>query len=476
MSIIQKTKSKHPKIEIFDTQTGRKETFSPIDPKIVGMYNCGPTVYDNAHIGNLRAYVFADTLRRTLEYAGYKVKQVINITDVGHLVSDEDEGDDKMTKALKREGKPLSIESMKEIGSIYTEKFITDIGKLNIKTPSQFPKASDHIKEDIEIISILEKKGFAYKTSDGMYFDTAKFTGYGRLGNIDIESLKEGARVTSNPEKHNHTDFSLWKFDEKLGWKSPWGKGFPGWHIECSAMSQKYLGQPFDIHTGGIDHIPVHHNNEIAQSEAAYDKPLAKYWMHNSHLMVNDAKISKSAGTSIIISDLEKKGIAPLVYRYWLLTSHYRSLVNFTFEAVSAAGKSYNKLVEQISNWPEGGKVSSEYIDKMASSAFDDLNTPTMIATIWELSKDSSVSPADKRATILDIDKILGLDLLNAAKNIQKSLDLSQIPREVIALADARIQARKDKDWSLADELRDKIAASGYEIRDSGDGYILKKL
>src|SRR3989338_11419052 len=302
-------------LRFYNTLTGKKEPFSPIDPnkKEVRMYNCGPTVYNYSHIGNLRAYVFAYVLRRTLEYNGYKVKQVMNITDVGHLTSDGDDGDDKMVKALKREGKPFTLEAMREVADFYTKAFKDDLTALNIKIPETLEHASDHIPEDIELVQELEAKGFAYKTSDGMYFDTSKFPSYGKLGNINLKGQLAGARVSVNSEKKNPADFTLWKkshrqgsgqADNDIGWESLWGKGFPGWHIECSAMSRKYLGQPFDIHTGGIDHIPVHHQNEIAQSEAAYGVPLANFWLHNEFLKVDGQKMSKSLGNIYTIKNL----------------------------------------------------------------------------------------------------------------------------------------------------------------------------
>ncbi|MEN9524337.1 MAG: cysteinyl-tRNA synthetase, cysteinyl-tRNA synthetase, partial [Candidatus Parcubacteria bacterium] len=276
------------------------------------MYHCGPTVYDYAHIGNLRSYVFADLLRRTFEYNNYKVTQIINITDVGHLVTDGDEGEDKMTKALRRENLPLTLGSMDRVATFYFVKFVDDLKALNIELPHEFPRASHYIEDDILMLKELEKKGFVYTTSDGLYFDISKFPTYGKLGNISLQAQKDGARVVVNPEKRNPADFVLWKFDSKIGWASPWGQGFPGWHIECSVMSRKLLGQPFDIHTGGIDHIPVHHNNEIAQSEAAYGQPLANFWMHNEFITVDNAKMAKSSGGFMTLKSLEDETISAL--------------------------------------------------------------------------------------------------------------------------------------------------------------------
>lgn len=476
-------------IKLFNTLSKNKEVFKPLSAGKVGMYNCGPTVYDRAHIGNLRAYVFADTLRRMFEYNGFSVNQVINVTDVGHLSGENagnaDEGEDKMTKALKREGMPMTLDAMYKVGTIYFDKFVEDMRELNIELPTKFPRAADHIQEDIDLIEILVEKGFAYKTSDGMYFDTTKFGDYGKLGNIDIASLKAGARVAANTEKRNPTDFALWKFNELLGWSSPWGNGFPGWHIECSAMSAKYLGQPFDVHTGGIDHIPVHHNNEIAQSEAASGGvPLANYWMHNAFITMKggaggaDGKMSKSAGGFLTLDSLEKEGLSPVAYRYWLLTAHYRSPVNFSFEAVRAAENALVRLMATLGEHvggvevAAGGKVELGYKEKFTAFVNDDLDTPKAVALIWDLLKDTAVSAADKVATVLDFDKVLGLNIAEELAGAKKE---AAAPDEVIALADEREKARQSKDWKKADELRAKIGAAGFEVLDQKDGgYELK--
>ncbi len=456
-------------VKIYNTLSRTKETFKPIKPGQVGIYNCGPTVYDYAHIGNLRAYVFADTLRRTFEYNSFKVKQVINITDVGHLTSDADEGEDKMSKALKREGKPMTLEAMRDIGTKYRDAFIDDLKSLNTELPEELPRASDHIQEDIDLIKDLEAKGFAYKISEGVCFGISKFPSYGKLGNIKLDSLKEGARVEVNSEKRNPADFLLWKFDSKLGWESPWGKGFPGWHIECSAMSRKYLGQPFDIHTGGIDHIPVHHNNEIAQSEAAYNKPLADYWMHSAYLTIEGSKIAKSAGNSIVLKTLEDESISPLAYRYWLLTAHYRSPVNFTYEAVRAAQNGLIRLMAAVGSYPDGGNAIQAYKERFQAYINDDLDMPQAVALAWELVKDSNASDADKKATLIDFDRVFGLKLDSVP-----ALKEEAIPEEVTALAEAREEARKAKDWKKADALRIEIESRGFEVLDSSGGFKVK--
>jgi cysteinyl-tRNA synthetase len=470
-------------IQLYNTFSKNKEVFKPLKAGEVGMYNCGPTVYDRSHVGNLRAYVFSDTLRRTLEYFGYSVHQVMNVTDVGHLSGENagnaDEGEDKMTKALKREGLPMTIEAMYKVGTKYQDLFIEDLKELNIEIPKEFPRASDHIQEDIDLIAALEINGFAYKTSDGMYFDTSKFPAYGKLGNIDVANLKEGARVVANKEKKNITDFALWKFNESLGWTSPWGNGFPGWHIECSAMSAKYLGQPFDIHTGGIDHIPVHHNNEIAQSEAAYGKPLANYWMHNAFLNMKSGKMSKSTGSFITLETLTKEDISPIAYRYWLLTAHYRTQVAFSIESVKAAENALFRLLATVSKYESGGKIDQTYKGKFESFVADDLDTPGAIALMWDLIKDPKVSNAEKLATILDFDKVLGLniakEIANARTPGKHSADDSSIPVEIKALAEAREKARQEKNWKEADSLRLKIEKAGFEVMDNNEGYGLRK-
>ncbi len=454
------------------------------------MYNCGPTVYDRSHVGNLRAYVFADTLRRMFEYNSYQVNQIINITDVGHLSGENsgnaDEGEDKMTKALRREGLPMTLEAMYKVGTIYFDKFVEDLRELNIELPTKFTRAADHIQGDIDLVEILVKKGFAYTISDGVYFDTSKFVGYGKLGNIDIASLKAGARVSTNTEKHSPTDFALWKFNERLGWSSPWGNGFPGWHIECSAMSTKYLGQPFDVHTGAIDLIPTHHNNEIAQSEAAYDKPLANYWMHNAFVNIRsntdekDGKMSKSAGNFVAMDTLKKDGLSPTAYRYWLLTAHYRTPASFSYEAIHGAENALTRLLSTLSGYSSAtkgtnGKILVDYKDKFLSFINDDLDTPKVVALVWDILKIADIKPADKLATILDFDRVLGLNLAEEIKTSNKgdpdnSANGGQIPQEIITLAEAREQARQSKDWKKSDELRSEIEKSGFDIMDKKDG------
>lgn len=448
-----------------NTLTGEKERFKPIRSGAVTMYNCGPTVYFFAHIGNMRAYIFADILRRTLEYSGLQVKQVINITDVGHLTSDRDSGEDKVENTAKREGK-----TAQEITRFYESAFYKDLEDLGIETKSTvFPRATEHIKEQVEIIKILEEKGFTYKTSDGIYFDTSKFKEYGKLGDINIKDQKEGARVEINNEKRNPSDFALWKFsnagEKRLQeWESPWGTGFPGWHIECSAMSRKYLDQPFDIHTGGIDHIPVHHNNEIAQSEAAFNAPLANFWLHNEFISVEGEKMSKSLGNVFTLSDLKERGIHPLAFRLWLLSGHYRSPMNFTWHSVLGAHKTLEKLVYELDSLPEGEK-DGETLKKFEELISDDLDTPKALALLHE-----SFGLKKSKSTIEEMDKVLGLQISALSEKTKKD-----IPENILELKKERDIARKEKDWRKSDELREKIEKEGYILEDRADESILRK-
>jgi len=456
-------------IKLYNTLTRKEEIFKPLEAGKVGMYNCGPTVYYFAHIGNLRAYIFADVLRRVFEYSGLSVKQVVNITDLGHLSSDQDEGEDKMTKGLKREGKPITMEAMRELADFYTARFLEDLEALNIKRPDILPKASEHIPEQIELIKKLEEKGFIYETSDGVYFDTSKKENYGELAGLQVEKLKEGARVEKNPEKKNPADFALWKFNEDLGFDAPWGKGFPGWHIECSAMAIKYLGKHFDIHTGGIDHIPVHHTNEIAQSEAATGEKFVNYWMHSGFLNLEGGKMAKSEGNLITLKTLGEKGYSPLSYRYLVLSAHYRSPLAFSWESLEAAQNALQKIYSVVLEYGDKeGNRNKEYSKKFIEYINDDLNTTKALALLWELIKDESVSNSDKKATLVDFDKVLGLGLAEQKQE--------EIPDEVLSLAKERERARKQENWKKSDEIRDKITSLGYEIKDTDEGSIISKI
>ena len=453
-------------LRFYNTLTRKKEDFVPIVKGHVGMYSCGPTVYWYQTIGNLKAYIFADLLKRTLLYHGYAVKQVINVTDVGHLTSDADSGEDKMEKAAAKEGK-----SAKEIAEYYLNIFESDLDKLNIISPNIWSKATDHIKEQIELIKVLEKKGYTYKTPDGIYFDTSKFKDYGKLAKLKKEGLQAGKRVSFG-EKKNKTDFALWKFSEEPGkrqqeWESPWGLGFPGWHIECSAMSMKYLGEHFDIHTGGVDHIPVHHVNEIAQSEAATGKKFVNYWMHENFLTFKGEKVSKSKGGLYTLSELEEKGYSPLDYRYFILTGNYRSLIDFSLDILDNAKKTLGRLKNIISELKEDGKTNIRYLDDFHEAIDDDLNTPQALAVLWKMVRDEKAD--GKIGTIREMDKILGLDLLTKEEVVS-------IPREVQQLANEREEARKKKDFKKSDQLRDEIKKLGWKLDDAKDGVRVSKL
>ncbi len=454
-------------IFLYNTKTKTKELFRPIHKNEVRMYHCGPTVYNYAHIGNLRAYVFADTLRRMFEWNEYRVKQVINITDVGHLVSDGDDGEDKMQKGARREGKTAW-----DVAKFYEAEYKKDLEALNIRTQNtHFPRATEFIQEQIALVKQLEDKGYTYKTSDGIYFDTSKFKHYADFAKLDVKGMQEGARVEVNNEKRNPTDFALWKFSpssEKrdMEWESPWGVGFPGWHIECSAMSEKILETPFDIHTGGIDHIPVHHTNEIAQSECASGHKYVHYWMHVNFLNIKDGKMAKSGENFIRLQTLIDRNISPLAYRYWLLTSHYRSAIDFSFEAVEAAQTALNRLYDAyLSLGTISGEINSVVIEKSKEFINDDLNTAQVIAQTWEYIK-SEDSNENKKATLDELDKVLGLQL-----SIQKK---EVIPEEIIILAEARLIARLKKDWAESDRLRAEIEAKGFNIKDKESGYEIK--
>ncbi|MDQ5912395.1 MAG: cysteinyl-tRNA synthetase [Patescibacteria group bacterium] len=492
-------------IYLQNTLTGKKELFTPITIGEVSMYHCGPTVYNYLHIGNLRAYILADTLRRMFEANGYKIHQVINITDVGHLTANNDEGlgddgEDKIEKMAKASGKTAL-----EIADYYTKVFFDDIHALGVQTAGTiFPKASEHIAEQLEMIKTLEEKGFTYKTSDGIYFDTSKYADYGKLGNINLKGLVEGARIGVNDEKKNITDFALWKFSatgvgangkavEKRfqEWESPWGVGYPGWHIECSAMSAKYLGNTFDIHTGGIDHIPVHHNNEIAQSESAHNgSPLAHYWLHNAFVN-SDGKMSKSKGEFTRLVTLMEKGIAPVEYRYWLLQARYSSQLQYTEEAVYGAATGYKNLVAHVAkilissndsaNTKDVAEAKDTVWNEILALINDDLNTPLCISKLWDILKDDSIEGQTKIEVIKKTDTLLGLDLIKNA-NVQIESEKAslvspdEIPDTVKDLLEKRKSARAEKDWKSSDTLRDEVRDLGFEILDSESGQTLKKI
>ena len=460
------------KLQLFDTYSRKIRDFEPIKEAEpgkqveVGLYTCGPTVYDYAHIGNLRTYIFEDILRRTLEFNGFAVRHVMNITDVGHLTSDADSGEDKMEKGSQRTGK-----SAWKIADYYTQAFRQDLKDLNILEPTIWCRATEHIQEQIEFIQRIEANGFAYITSDGVYFDTSKLDNYGYLARLDVEGLQAGSRIDMG-EKRHATDFALWKFSPKdqkrqMEWESPWGIGFPGWHIECSAMSAKYLGPFFDIHCGGEDHISVHHTNEIAQTEAAYGTRLANFWMHGYFLQMDEAKMSKSSGSFLRLNSLVEMGYDPLAYRYFCFSAIYRAKLNFNWESLDAAAKSLSRLQNYAYDWGDPGEFDPSFMDRFRAEIYDDLNMPRALALTWELTR-STLPNEVKKATLLEFDRVLGLNLANWSPR------QTQIPDFIQSMVNERQLARKEKRWQDADHLRQKILDSGYEVEDTPEGPRLK--
>src|SRR5512141_1514959 len=453
-------------LALYDNYTRSLRRFEPLTPGgEVGMYTCGPTVYDYQHIGNFRTFLFEDALRRVLEWNGYRVRHVMNVTDVGHLTSDADDGEDKMEKGARRAGKTAW-----EIAQIYTDDFLADMARLNIERPTVLCRATDHIREQIEFIADIEKNGFAYRTPDGIYFDTAKQPDYGYLARLDVKGLEAGKRVELGDKRHI-TDFALWKFSppgekRQMEWESPWGKGFPGWHIECSAMAQKYLGDFFDIHCGGEDHIPVHHTNEIAQTEARCGTRLANFWMHGYFLLSNDAKMAKSAGEFLRLQSLIDRGYDPLAYRYLCLTAHYRGQLNFTWWALDSAATALDRMRNGAYALRDAGAAAPDaaLVERFGNGVNDDLNVPRAVAVAWEALR-SGLPPAVKRATLLRCDVVFGLGLGAWAP------EQETVPDDVRALAEARVAARRAKIWAEADRLRAELHAAGWEMEDRADGY-----
>lgn len=456
------------KLRLYDTYSRSIKEFQPINPPNVGLYTCGPTVYDYAHVGNLRTYIFEDILRRVLEFNGYPVTHVMNITDVGHLVSDADTGEDKMEKGSRRTGK-----SAWDIADQYTKAFQDDMYHLNLLEPTIWCKATDHIQEQIDFIQCIEENGYTYRTSDGIYFDTSKEPDYGYLARLDVEGLQAGSRIDMG-EKHNPTDFALWKFspmDKKrqMEWDSPWGVGFPGWHIECSAMSAKYLGTYFDIHCGGEDHISVHHTNEIAQSEACYGTRLANFWMHGYFLQIEEDRMSKSSGEFLRIQSLMDRGYDPLSYRYFALNANYRSKLTFTWEGLDGAQTSLERLRSAVYDMGEPGTIDEEYINKFTDQINDDLNMPRALAVTWDLVR-SDLPDATKKATMQIFDSVLGLNLATWQPKEET------IPEDISRLIDQRQKARENKNWDEADEIREQLTAAGYHVKDTPDGPQVKRI
>ena len=459
-------------IKFYNTLTRKKEEFIPINAKEVRIYSCGPTVYYFAHIGNLRAYLFMDNLRRVLKYNGYKLKHVMNITDVGHLVSDADEGEDKMMKAARRENK-----NPYEIAEFYMNAFLKDLDKLNIDRPEIVARATEHIDVMEEYVKKIIENGYTYQTEDTIYFDTSKLDKYGVLSNRNVEDQKAGARVEFDKNKKNISDFALWiKAPENhiMKWDSFFGKSYPGWHLECSAMSYKYLGEEFDIHTGGVDHIPIHHENEIAQSKGFCGKIPAHYWMHVEFLQVNGGKMSKSLNNLYTLKDLEEKGYEPLVYRMFNYTSNYRAQINFTFEAMDAAKIAINRLREGYLKHSQGNEdVTNEQIEdyekRFLEAINDDLNMPVAMSIVWEIIRNPKKSKKLQNL-LLKFDEVLGLDLKNYSKN-----KTSDFPEEINELLLQRNEARKNKNWEESDRIRDILIKKGYLVKDNKEGTILEK-
>jgi len=449
-------------LRLGDTWTRTVREFAPLHGREVGLYTCGPTVYDYAHIGNLRTYLFEDVLRRVLAWNGYTVRHVMNITDVGHLTSDADTGEDKIEARSRRAG-----ESAWAIADRYTRAFQDDLRRLNILDPAIWCKATDHIPEQIAFIECIEAKGFTYRTSDGIYFDTSRLADYGHLARLDAQGLRAGARVDVG-EKRGPTDFALWKFSpagqqRQMEWKSPWGIGFPGWHIECSAMAAKYLGPFFDIHCGGEDHPAVHHTNEIAQTQACHGTRLANFWMHGTFLQLDEAKMSKSTGGFLRLQTLLDRGSDPLAYRFFCLGAHYRARLSFTWEALDAAATALGRLRAAVHSWGAPGAPDADQIAAFTAQVNEDLNMPRALAVVWDAVR-SNLPPATRKATLLRFDEVLGLGLAEWAP-VEDA-----VPEAVMELVQTRQRARSEKRWKDADALRGQVVGAGYEIEDTANG------
>jgi cysteinyl-tRNA synthetase len=455
-------------LRLFDTYTRRVRHFAPLHPPEVSLYTCGPTVYDYAHLGNLRTYLFEDLLRRVLAFNGYRVRHVMNLTDVGHLVSDADTGEDKMEQGARRTGKTAW-----EIAALYTQAFKDDLGHLNMLAPTLWCRATDHIPEQIDTIQCLEAKGVTYRTADGIYFDTSKVPTYGSLARLDIRGLHAGRRVDMG-EKRHPTDFALWKFSppapkRQMEWDSPWGVGFPGWHTECAAMATTYLGPFFDLHCGGEDHIAVHHPNEIAQTEACHGTRLANFWLHGAFLQLGDAKMAKAAGAFIRLQTVVERGYDPLAYRFLCLSAHYRAPLTFTWESLDGAVTALDRLRMAAYEGGAPGALDVGYLTRFTEQINDDLNMPRALAVTWELMK-SELPPPTKKATLLQFDRVLGLRLAEwqPAEAV--------VPEAILVLVQQRHQARAEKRWQDADTLREQVRAAGYAIDDTPHGPRVRSL
>ncbi|MDR0696516.1 MAG: cysteine--tRNA ligase [Christensenellaceae bacterium] len=462
-------------LKVYNTLTRTKQEFKSIIPELVCMYSCGPTVYSYAHIGNLRTYIFMDLVRRLLKFEGFKIKGVMNITDVGHLMADADSGEDKMDSAARELNKtPI------EIAEMYTDAFYIDLEKLNIEKPEIIVKATDHVNEMISYVEKLIQNGYAYEISDGIYFDRSKFPKYGILSGAKLDDQIAGIRVEVNNEKRHPADFALWKKAEPLHimrWDSPWGEGYPGWHIECSVMSQKYLGETFDIHTGGVDHIPIHHENEIAQNEAISKKQSVNYWMHGEFMLVDGGKMSKSLKNTYTISDLEERGYSALDFRYFCLNAHYRSKLNFTFVGMDAAKKTRENLGQQLAKHKESTietdkEILNNYRKSFKEAIEDDLNVPLALGILFTILKEPKSRCIYDLA--IEFDAIFGLALDNVPDLTQKKSE-DTIPIEILELANKRSFAKRNKDYVLADKIRSEISKNGYLIIDTKDGFTISK-
>lgn len=462
-------------IKLYNTTDRRVVDFVPLEPGRVSLYCCGPTVYNYSHIGNFRAFLFEDVLRRVLTQAGFEVKHVMNVTDVGHLTDDGDEGEDKMIKGAREQGMTVW-----DIAKFFTEAFFRDSTRLNIQRPSVVCAATDHIPQMIAMIVKLEEKGIAYRAGGNVYYDTSKFPEYGKMALLDRQEAPALSRVDADAGKKNPRDFVLWFTQSKFGeqamtWDSPWGRGYPGWHIECSAMGTHHLGERFDIHCGGIDHVPVHHTNEIAQSEGALGHKWVNYWLHNEFLLLSKEKMSKSSGEFLTVQLLIDKGYDPLDYRFFCFTSHYRSPLTFTWDALDAAKNARKNLVEKVREWKTLGEPSTPGAGSQAhltawnDALSNDLGTPQALAALWALVKDSGVSPSEKLGALYQMDEVLGLGLEALAA-------VTGADPEARALAEARAAARQAKDWKRSDEIRDELKALGWVVEDTAAGPVLKKL
>ena len=465
-------------LKLYNTLTKQKEEFKPLEGNEVRIYSCGPTVYSFAHIGNFRAYIFMDNLRRVLQANGYTLKHVMNITDVGHLESYADEGEDKMEKAAKKENKDPY-----EIAAFYTDIFFRDMGRLNIQRPEIIAKATDHIKDMIEFVKVLVEKGYVYETSRALYFDISKLDKYPVLSNRNLDDQIAGARVDVDPEKKNPYDFAVWiKAPENhiMKWESPWGLSYPGWHLECSAMGKKYLGKEFDIHTGGVDHIPTHHENEIAQSKGCTGHIPAKRWMHVEFLQVDGGKMSKSLGNTYTLDQLQEKGIEPLAYKLFCYTAHYRTKLNFTFDSAISSQKALNRLresyllhLESEDNNVEKEKIE-EYRKRFMNAVNDDLNMPLAMGIVWEVAR-NEIKSKQYAKLLIEFDKILGLDIEHSKDYLEKEEKI-ELPEEIKSLVEQRKQTRENKDWAESDRIRDLLKEQGYVVKDTKEGQVIEKI